>query len=473
MKIVSSYSVRLLDSRSLFDPTIKIYREAVAFLVDIANKEWDTLGLEFKQNKMKGQRSLERLVHETRNNPAPKYDFDGRFYKFPSYFRRAAMTEALGAVSSYRSNLKNWEDSGKAGSPPVLTYTRNVMPTFFKDNMSDSREMLSGMKDEVRLKLYINNDWVFRSIKCRHQDVNYLAKWWNSMSTSAPTLEIRRRTGGKSVYQLRYAFEETRDLSLRDEPLEKRTILAVDLGINNDAVCSVMDADGTVMDRKFINFSREKDRLQHILNRIKRLQREHGRTGGRHEWSKANRINDQLSRDVANAIMQVATEYAVNVIVFEHLDMRGKIRGSKKQRLHLWRKREIQEMVKHKAHRNLIRYSTICAWGTSKLAFDGSGEIFRGRVGLTETELEELKALRAEKKPLPRDWRPETYCGNELCTFANGKEYNCDLSASYNIGARYFLREYCKQSPELEEVLPKTTLRTYADLRSLGLRKAA
>jgi len=473
MKIVSSYPVRLMESRSLFDPTIKIYREAVAFLVEVVNKEWDTIGPEFKRYKLKGQQLLERLVHKTRGNPAPKYDFDSRFYKFPSYFRRAAMIMALGAVSSYRSNLKNWETSGKAGNPPKLTYIRDIMPTFFKDNMSDSREMLSGLKDGVQLKLYINNDWVFRPIKCRHQDVKYLAKWWSSVSPSAPTLEIQHRTGGKSVYQLRYAFEESRDLSLRDEPLEKTTILAVDLGINNDAVCSVMCADGTVMDRKFINFPREKDRLQHILNRIKRLQREHGRTGGKHEWAKVNRINDQLSRDIANAIMQVATEYAVNVIVFEHLNIQGKIRGSKKQRLHLWRKREIQELVKHKAHRALIRYSTICAWGTSKLAFDGSGEIFRGRVGLTDAELKELKDFRAEKTPIPKDGRPETYCGKELCTFANGKEYNCDLSASYNIGARYFLREFCKQVPELGKVLPKTTLRTYADLCSLGLRKAA
>jgi len=166
MKIVSSYPVRLMESRSLFDPTIKIYREAVAFLVDITNKEWDTLGPEYKRYKLKSRQRLEYLVHKTRDNPAPKYDFDSKFYKFPSYFRRAAMTMALGAVSSYRSNLKNWEDSGKAGNPPKLTYARDVMPTFFKDNMSDSREMLAGLKDEAQLKLYINNDWVFRPIKC-------------------------------------------------------------------------------------------------------------------------------------------------------------------------------------------------------------------------------------------------------------------------------------------------------------------
>lgn len=37
-----------------------------------------------------------------------------------------------------------------------------------------------------------------------------------------------------------------------------------------------------------------------------------------------------------------------------------------------------------------------------------------------------------------------------LATFASGKQYNCDLSASYNIGARYFVRELTKPLPVTE-----------------------
>ena len=59
---------------------------------------------------------------------------------------------------------------------------------------------------------------------------------------------------------------------------------------------------------------------------------------------------------------------------------------------------------------------------TSKLAFDSSGVVHRGR----EANL-------------------GTYT---LCKFSNGKIYNCDLSASYNIGARYFIREVQKILPE-------------------------
>lgn len=162
----------------------------------------------------------------------------------------------------------------------------------------------------------------------------------------------------------------------------------------------------------------------------------------------------------------MAVEHGVNVIVFEALDFHGRIRGRKAQRLHLWRKRAIQDMVEHKAHRNLIRISRVCAWGTSRLAFDGSGEILRGRVNLTNDELAALIAMETKDRKKAKG-RPETHCGQERCTFLNGKEYNCDLSASYNIGARYFLREWCKVTPGLEETLPKTTQRTYANLKAL------
>lgn len=81
----------------------------------------------------------------------------------------------------------------------------------------------------------------------------------------------------------------------------------------------------------------------------------------------------------------------------------------------MWKKNTIQNIVTHKAHRNGIKVSHVCAWNTSKLAYDGSGEVLRGK-----------KA---------------NLCTYELCKFSNDKIYNCDLSASYNIGSRYFIRE--------------------------------
>jgi len=439
LKITSSYAARVMGDKNItaqIANTVSVYREAVMYLIDVVNAEWESVGPVYKAKKNEGQRAVERLIHTTKKNSA-KYDFDFRFVKFPSYFRRAAISFALGTVASYRSNCVNWEASGKKGNPPALPKRVAAMPAFFCKNMSESKDMLTGKTACVKLKLYVKNDWIWVTIPCRKQDVKYLVKWWSAITPGAPVLQEKRKRKAKTVYFLRYSFEEVRDLSLNDASLDSRSILAVDLGINTDATCSVMQSDGTVTARKFINFPVEKDHLYHILNRIKKKQRQHGRTGGKTDWKIAMQISDELSKKIASSIVDFAVLHGVNVIVFEHLSTGGKIRGSKKQRLHLWRKRSIQEMTEHKAHRCLIRISRICAWNTSRLAFDGSGRLQRDKNN------------------------------HQLAAFANGKQYNCDLSASYNIGARYFLREYCNAYPKIAGQIPKASQRVYADLRNL------
>ena len=116
----------------------------------------------------------------------------------------------------------------------------------------------------------------------------------------------------------------------------------------------------------------------------------------------------------------------------------------------MWRCQEVQSIVANKAHRLGMRISHIGAWGTSKYAYDGSGRVLRGKAGGFNTY--------------------------ELCKFQNGKIYNCDLSASYNIGARYFIREILKsldESPRLaiEAKVPQSAKRstcTFSTLISLN-----
>ena len=219
----------------------------------------------------------------------------------------------------------------------------------------------------------------------------------------------------------------------------------MDLGINTDAVCSIMKADGTVCARKFINFADEKDRLWKVLNRIRKKNREHGPKSAENLWKYAVRCNEELSKKTASAIVRFAQENHADVIVFEHLEMKGKIRGKRKMRLHIWKKRGVQKTCAHMAHRIGMRVAHVCAWKTSALACDGSGKVERD---------------------------PDNY---SLCTFRNGKRYNCDLSASYNIGARYFIRELTKPMPVtawsvLEAEVPAVRRRSscvYADLARL------
>lgn len=269
MKITSSYAVEI-KKQKMFDNTIKIYREAVSFLIGCFNKEWDSI------QKVEGAKSrksfAEKLIHTTKYSTA-KYDFDAKFYKFPSYLRRAAIQAALGSVSSYYSSHKNREANGKVDREPKLQCDRFCFPAFYKTVMYEE----SNKPNQCYLKLYKNNDWVWIPIAMRATDVKYITKYWSHCEKSAPTLEKKY---GK--YFLRFAFVEKVELS-----------------------------ETEIQDRR------------------------------------------------------------------------------------------------------------ICAWGTSKLAFDGSGALERDETN------------------------------RALATFASGKQYNCDLSASYNIGARYFVRELLKPLPAM------------------------
>lgn len=73
--------------------------------------------------------------------------------------------------------------------------------------------------------------------------------------------------------------------------------------------------------------------------------------------------------------------------------------------------------MRQKAHCCGIRISHICAWKTSKLAFDGNGALKRDETN------------------------------HATATFASGKQYNFDLSMSHNIGIRYSVRDLLKPLP--------------------------
>ncbi|WP_270203770.1 MULTISPECIES: hypothetical protein [unclassified Coprococcus] len=106
-------------------------------------------------------------------------------------------------------------------------------------------------------------------------------------------------------------------------------ICSVDLGINTDAVCSIMCADGTILGRKLINFPSDKDHLYHVLGRIRRFQREHSSRQVQSRWDYAKRLNMELSHKIATEITKYAVEYQADVIVFEYLEMQRKKSGKR------------------------------------------------------------------------------------------------------------------------------------------------
>ena len=431
MNIFSTYSVKIKHYNHIFKDTVKVYREAVDFLITVCLENWEELSS--IDDSFKRLRFIEVLCHNTKSREAI-YDFDDKFYKFPTYLRRGAISDAIGKVSSYKSNLDKWKANpvGKEPSIPKAGYT---FPCMYRIDMYKT---IDGNDYKALIKVRIRNTWDWIEVDLRKSDIDYINRHCKFRKKCAPTLHKR----GKE-WCLDFPFKER--VKLNDTPIQEQIIVAVDLGINSAATVSVMLADGTILDRRFLSLSKEQDCLKHSLNRIKKAQQNRCHRAPR-LWARAKGINKDISAKTAQFIIDMAVLYNADTIVFEHLDKSGKKRGSKKQKLHMWKCNEVQAIVANKAHRLSMRISTINAWGTSRLAFDGSGYVLRGR-----------------NADLP------TY---SLCKFSNGKIYNCDLSASYNIGARYFIREILKSVPEkvrfeLEAKVPQVTKRSTCTLSTL------
>lgn len=274
------------------------------------------------------------------------------------------------------------------------------MPTFYKGNMYVP---FTENGNEVELKLYIDGKWQYKKFALRQQDLKYIRDFRdaNMGKLQNPVLEY---IYGR--FQLRYGIKILGFTLPEGKKIKDRKVMAVDLGINSDAACTVMCGDGTIVAREFINFVSEKAGLYTLLGRKKKLQS----MSGNYKFApvkkivaKINGINDNLCNQTVAKIIKFARNYGVDVVVFEHLDFKGSSYGEK---VHYYRKKSIISKVCSKLHLYNIRYDTVCAWNTSALAFDGSGKVKRDKDN------------------------------HALCTFTTGKRYNCDLSASYNIAAR-------------------------------------
>ena len=347
--------------------------------------------------------------------------------------RRALIADAVGMVKSYRSNHANWKALSPAerGVEPKIGFPSRYELTFY----DQERKMSNLAEGQIGLKLYNGKTWDWYYFEISASDAGYLMHLCKTRKMLSPVVDkVRGR------YQIRFSFKEMRELVQDKDKLAYR-ILAVDLGINAAASWCVMKADGTVHAKGVIHLPCEEDRLNHMINRKRMYQQAGKKSHCVYRWIR--NANRALSIETARKLIEVAVLYSVDCIVFEYLDSKGKIRGKKfRERIHLWRKNDVQKRVELQAHRLGMRLSRVCAWGTSKYAFDGSGVVDRHSIYHFE--------------------HGKKVYNYSLCTFQNGKIYNCDLSAAQNIGARFFLREYQKKGAD---GLPSTPLRTLSTLR--------
>jgi hypothetical protein len=104
----SSKAMRYLEM------TVNQYRACCKALSFVVMSNWETISASTSQCG-----AIERLIHKTAAHPNPKHNYFGRrFYKFPSYLRRAAIEFVCRQVSSFLTRYFPYPLPGVASRQP-------------------------------------------------------------------------------------------------------------------------------------------------------------------------------------------------------------------------------------------------------------------------------------------------------------------------------------------------------------------
>ena len=396
-------------ARRVLKDTVGVFRDAAAEILEAACDHWDQIR---NLGSMEAMAYVEHLVHSTKSHPDAEYQFDEHFFKFPSYMRRAAINSVVGYIHSHETRCDQYYSKrdgivsrGKHYKvmEPAFCFHPNLCPVLY-DKSSFTMEGMS-----VQIKVRVRNTWDWMEFRVSHQDMRCLLKAvFAGAKICQPQLVYKYHK-----YYLSFPVKH-RYAKFPDIPLDQRAVLSVDRGLNHGAVCSVVSASGTVHGRYFDPFKEDMDRITHIICLIRKKASESG-TGQSLAslYTKLRGLKENYVRQLSRWIVDIAIKHRVYGIVLEQLG-RIKGRGGMKARLHHWASSKIRDYIRGMGFRAGIRTFLVNPKGTSMYAYDGSGKVVRDSDNFS------------------------------LCTFTTGKRYNCDLSASYNIASRYFLREYKK-----------------------------
>ena len=423
-----SYSVRLKKSLAVnFDDTVYWYRRAVDFYIDFCLEKWDSIsgirGIKYQIKFIEEQ----TIAANARVLTVPdESNFKQQFPDFPPYLRRVAIRQARGLVSAYFKRINKWntKSNNNRSKRPGRPSAGNAYPYLYHKYMFLRIDLY-----RAKIKVYNKGQWEWHNVDLCRSDANYIEKNCSSGKEKMPKLV---KKGAKWFLEFPFFFEK----KVMSVPIDKQIAIGVDLGINNICTCVAMDAKGNIIASRFLHrgFANEimasigsKKRRNpqiSISNMIKR---------GRH----------QICKRAGKFILDFALEYGGNVVVFEKLDNR-----ERSNKVFFSMSKKIQKMVERKCEIKGIKTEYVCAWNTSRYAYDGSGTVKRDKDNPS------------------------------ICTFKSGKVYNCDLSAAYNIAARYFIREIYNSMTEddrrsIAAKVPQCVHRASSTLNTLLLMQSA
>jgi IS605 OrfB family transposase len=426
MKLTRTEKWKLLPSsenKQDIKTTVALYQRYVRALSSVCLTHWKELGSLSSKDAMT---LVEHLIHPTKQRPKVKYKyFTKTFYKFPSYLRRSAIHDAIGQVQSFLNRYDQWQTNAsrktKHAKPPVFGIS-NTYPSLYKGQCIKYADDLRS----AQIKVYKDNDW-------KWIDVTIKKTGKRTDDVTQKRVSPQLVANGKHVF-LAVPYEQNVKLFKQKADI----VCAVDLGINTQITASIVQHDGTVLARRFIANARDIDRLHKRLDLVKKAASKTKKLcqGFASAWyRKGLNIAKNSAHHMTRELVEFARANGATTIVFENLKgWRPKApRYGLRKKFHTWLHRRVVEFTESKWREYGGRLATVSARNTSKFAYDGSGQVTRSVNG-----------------------------NYSVCRFKTGKVYNCDLNATYNIAAKYFLRsreaDQAKsgKSPDLASRIPIT-----------------
>lgn len=385
-----------LKAKALLDLTVREYRAYCKALSYVVIGHWVQISEASSQCA-----AVEKLIHQTSKNPHPKHSYFGkRFYKFPSYLRRAAIEFVCGQVSSFLTRYRTWQSGDRQrrdAKPPRFNPESGCYPALYRGQCIKFHNDFG----VAQIKVWNGSDWVWVSVPITGLRQRHLLEHSKGLS---PYLIVK---GGKAHLSVPF--------KLHPKKLSGALVCAVDVGINTTATATIVSSGGTVIARRFLHRGTDIDCRDKVLGQIRakaKLTQKLSKGFCKGLYRRAAGLNHNMAQHLSKALVQFALEYGAHVIVFEDLQgwkpKGGRKRSTLKQRFHGWLHRLLVQLTENKFVEVGGKVGLVYPRGTSSWAYDGSGKLQRSKANYA------------------------------LATFQTGKRFNCDLNGSYNIAARYW-----------------------------------
>jgi len=409
---LEGWSIDLLVSQ-----TKTLFNQAVEFYFLVINTHSSAQGLGINE----ATAALENLTVPTKKRTAVSYPLP---WQLPSMFRRAAITKAVGAFSSFSTNLEKWKAKKADRSaknkkfterPPVPPRTWNFSPVFYSGTYQ-----LEGKF--VRLKLYTGKSWGWVKFALSGRS---LPEDWKQL---CPALVQK----GKR-YELHFPVQKvfsTRGKAIEQAKNPNLRITATDLNLDGHiAVTTVMSSDGTHFATRFDRGGKRLSaRRKRLLGKVARKRQQTGtmavgESDNKQLWSKIRHLNDYEGHRISKRINQLAAKHGATIHVFEHLANlkpdKGRYSRRSNQKRAYWLKSAIYRETKDKGWRDGRLTCRVNPKNTSRLCSHCDAEV-----------------LRHVEHEQPTEYHP----GSPLFICPNGHRGNADFNASCNIGFKFFAR---------------------------------